>query len=888
MFDSRGFYMAEKSAQELAKEKTKTAPVTGDESNARAKTEHLYRFGRVNADSSDDEDLTLQVAFSSEQPVLRKARKSEAELGIAKEGEKYWELLSHRKSDADFSDLNSGDAPVLLEHDGSKQVGNVKRAKLSKDKVGRAVLQFDGLSDLSKATYEQMKSGKRRGISFGYIHTKFIADEGEKDGYPIKRIAFSADEITSTFRPADTSRAGVRRSVEGQWSCLSCGEMFDRAKLDEDFECGCAAERSKVDAAKTRVTEEDEFRNRKAVKPDDFKFKRDAEDEISFNDLRQLVNAAVDSDKRFKSKRPNGDIVSCFYIADIILDQDEGTWCAIVVTLGPEYTTFCVEFDLNDGVVTLGEAEEVEAVTSYEPVERSAVDSEKLSRADQTRTQTQHKDFMADKTPEQIAAETTTRVRAELEPQIRTEVTEKVNKAQTERSGKIQKRNEELHAIADEFVKSRGMNWAGKPGEVVVVGERIRAFENEFCRMDDSRPDSEIRADFKAKCRELIDGSRPPKNQMEAAHLPGELASRVSLREVYNSAARSKAETTCFIPKDGAAYEAHTEIHSRAKDFPEGVESLGKGLILPLNMGSNVNAGLSRSRVEKLTRDALAGDFATAGALVAPDFRFPAIELLRNWPALSQAGMTLLSGVQGNLVLPRQTSATKSQSVAEGAALAQFDQTFDQIKMAPHRIGSSQKYTRLAMLQPGEDFEALVMADHMAQNALKLDEMGLNGQGANDEPLGILNQVGIGSVTFGGSAANAFKNALAMETAIRAANIRDEISYLTTSNGRGQLRSVARLLVGATTVAAEPVWQDNETINGRKATDSQQIPGDVLIAGAFRHLVCALWGGIAVVLDTITLADQDKYKLSMNLYVDFALRHAQAIVRSSDSIAALS
>ena len=178
------------------------------------------------------------------------------------------------------------------------------------------------------------------------------------------------------------------------------------------------------------------------------------------------------------------------------------------------------------------------------------------------------------------------------------------------------------------------------------------------------------------------------------------------------------------------------------------------------------------------------------------------------------------------------------------------------------------------------------MADHMAAIALKIDYLGLNGQGAGDEPLGVLNQL-IQSVVFAGSAANAFANAVKMETLIRSANVADDISYLTTSASRGQLKTVAKLLLGAATVVASPVWGDNNEVNGRPAWDSQQVPNNVMLAGAFRNLVMAQWGGLAVVLDTTSQASQDKYWLSTNTYVDFALRHNQAFCRSADALNAL-
>jgi HK97 family phage major capsid protein len=250
--------------------------------------------------------------------------------------------------------------------------------------------------------------------------------------------------------------------------------------------------------------------------------------------------------------------------------------------------------------------------------------------------------------------------------------------------------------------------------------------------------------------------------------------------------------------------------------------------------------------------------------------------------------MTMLTGLLGSpIVLPRQTAPTVGQSLAEGGALVQYDQTLDQIKLSAHRVGSSQKYSRLALLQSTPDFEAMIMADHMAVLALKIDYLGLNGQGAGDEPLGVLNQL-IQSVTFGGAASTAYAKCVQMETLIRAANVPDEISYITTSSGRGQLKTVAKLLTGATTVVAAPVWGDNDEVNGRPAWDSQQVPGNVMLAGAFRHMVMAQWGGLAIVLDTISQANQDKYWLNINTYIDFALRHNQAFCRSTDSVASLS
>ena len=536
----------------------------------------------------------------------------------------------------------------------------------------------------------------------------------------------------------------------------------------------------------------------------------------------------------------------------------------------------------------------IDAEDGDESFRSSSVDLSKLSTADKAARINLPKTIMA-KTIAELKTEAPDLV-AQLESDTRT-ATEKTTRAaakvefESTRSAeavKTTERNKEIHTRADEAIKTYGGRVNGKPGEVYFCGERIRKVEAELCAKDLTFDGAELRREFGQKLGEITEGSRNAPNPLEAANLPSELAGRCSLGNLLRTAMKTRdkwAGSGPYRPTDGAELEADAEIRNNAREFPGGEEGLHPGIQLPVNMPTAIR---SNTKIGYGKRDTLAGDFATAGAFIQPDYRFPFIELLRNIPVLGRAGMTMLTGLQGGrLVLPRQEAATTAQWVAEGAQLAQYDQAIGQINLNPHRIGSSQNYSRLALLQAAQ-IEEMIWADHMAQIALGIDSGILNGTGGANMPLGILNTIGIGSVTFGGSAANAFKNAVAMETAVRKSNIFEDGVYLTSSTGRGMLKSVAKLLVGATTVAALPVWDDSEQVSGRSGFDSQQIPGDILLYLVGRHVIFAQWGGLAVVLDTLTRADRDEFKLSLNTYADGGLRHAQAVCRTSDSIASLS
>jgi len=832
--------------------------------------------------------------MSSEFPGEQRATKEHEKLGIAKEGEKYTEILSHDEGDVDLSRFTGDNRAALLdEHKDNRHLGYIKTAALSKDKTTRGVIVFDNVSKLSKTRCGEVEADSRTSFSIGYAHTRYLGPQTLEGGKIGHRFAWQALELSSVAVPMDPS-AQKGRSKNKDCHCIRCGDIYGRTELNDDFMCpDCADAESPAEDASERGNGERMFRAKKDGK----------EFRISHSDLRNKANQALDGDKRFKSKRYNGDQVSDYYVHDIHQTNEDGTQFQAIVS-SPAWSRdsqlHAVDFGYDGKDVTLGESTRVEPKTTFEAVDRGVPFDAKLFRAapgdpavvdfekfvtgltPEQRKSLQTK-FMADNAPVIDEKKLRADLTAELTPTIRTAV---LGEIQT-RSKKRDPLNTEIRALRDQFIKDSGTRWAGKPGEVVVVGERIRAFAEEALSAPEDHSDSEVRSDFKTKCNELIRSSREPKNMVEAANLDETVASRCSLGRVIREgmkAADAGKRSNCFQITDGAEFEAHQEIHRKANEFPGGASNLAEGIQLPWNMPSGVR---SNTPVPRLKRDALAGDYASAGALIAPEYIFPMIELLRNLPALSRAGMTILSGIMGNPVLPRQDAPTTAQSIAEGGALAQYDQVLGQIRLAPHRVGSSQKYSRLALLQTTPDFEAMVMADHRAVLALKIDYLGLNGQGAADEPLGVLNQI-IGATPFAGSAANAYKNAVAMETAIRKANVPDGVSYITTSASRGMLKTVARLLVGATTVVAEPVWNDNDTVNGRPAWDSQQVPGDVMLCGAFRHLVMAQWGGLAIVLDTISQANQDKYWLNCNTYIDFALRHNQAFNRTPDSLAALS
>jgi HK97 family phage major capsid protein len=287
-----------------------------------------------------------------------------------------------------------------------------------------------------------------------------------------------------------------------------------------------------------------------------------------------------------------------------------------------------------------------------------------------------------------------------------------------------------------------------------------------------------------------------------------------------------------------------------------------------------------------MTRDMQATVFPSGGAFVPTQLVVPVIEILRNRMILDTVGKRTMAGLQGNIVIPRQEAAATAYAVSEIGALTDTAQILGQIALSPRRVGATQTYSKQFVMQSSPDAEAFMRDDLFKVIALAWDRLGINGQGAASEPLGILNTPGIASIVFG--ATPTYIKIVAMETAIRAANVTDELAYLSTPTVKGALKTVAEALTGATTIGGSQnaLWKgkgpDGE-MNGYPAHDTNQIPGNQVLLGAFSQLIHAIWGGLDVVVDVFTKAKQGETVLTINTYGDFALRHPQAFCASADA-----
>jgi HK97 family phage major capsid protein len=84
------------------------------------------------------------------------------------------------------------------------------------------------------------------------------------------------------------------------------------------------------------------------------------------------------------------------------------------------------------------------------------------------------------------------------------------------------------------------------------------------------------------------------------------------------------------------------------------------------------------------------------------------IEILRNKMLIQLLGATVLSGLVGDVVIPRQDSPTAAYWVTEGNSPTEGAPTFGQVTMSPKTVAGYVDITRKLALQSSPSIEYLI------------------------------------------------------------------------------------------------------------------------------------------------------------------------------------
>ncbi|MET3134619.1 HK97 family phage major capsid protein/HK97 family phage prohead protease [Oxalobacteraceae bacterium GrIS 1.11] len=290
------------------------------------------------------------------------------------------------------------------------------------------------------------------------------------------------------------------------------------------------------------------------------------------------------------------------------------------------------------------------------------------------------------------------------------------------------------------------------------------------------------------------------------------------------------------------------------------------------------------------------GSTLVATNLLAGSF----IDLLRNKARVLAMGAQMLSGLVGNVDIPRQKSAGATYWVGEGGTLAQTGGQFDKVSLSPKHIGSLSVITRNMLMQSTPDIEMMVRADMLQTIALGIDAAALYGTGTAFQPLGIANQVGIGSVIGGANGgALSIDNLIDLETSVTSNNADDgALAYLTNARAVGALKKL-KSTTGEYLWSNSPLGQRTGTpgeINGYTVARSNQARSNLskgsgvnlseIYFGDWSQVLVGEWGVVEVLPNPYAAGIYESGGVELRILqsLDIGVRHAQSFSIMSDAI----
>jgi HK97 family phage major capsid protein len=394
----------------------------------------------------------------------------------------------------------------------------------------------------------------------------------------------------------------------------------------------------------------------------------------------------------------------------------------------------------------------------------------------------------------------------------------------------------------------------------IVAGDSVETFRKLImARMKNAEPlgEHERRPEFRSETRNVSQGLWTREN---CIGLSEDECGNFSIVRALGQIARNGR-------LDGLEGEA-----SRAAEKLYGRSAPGPGFTIPLDVLIHQQRAIQNRTLTAGSNTA--GGFLVASEMLTESF----VDKLRNRAVIAETGARILTGLRGDIVIPKLTGDVTASWLTETATVSDSDLTLGELVLTPNRVAATNKFSKQLAMQTGLDVETLVRDNMAKQIALSWDLKAIAGSGNAAEPLGILNTSGLSTaVTFG--AAATWAKVVEFETNLAANNADSgSIAFIVSTATRGKWKTAQKV-----SGQAVFLWE-NDTVNGYRAFATNQIPsGDKVIFGNFADMIIGMWGGMDVVVDSYSLATSNQIRVTSQLHCDIGLQRPTSFVISTDS-----
>lgn len=272
----------------------------------------------------------------------------------------------------------------------------------------------------------------------------------------------------------------------------------------------------------------------------------------------------------------------------------------------------------------------------------------------------------------------------------------------------------------------------------------------------------------------------------------------------------------------------------------------------------------------------------TGSAAIVPESFRPDLftSALTASTALQALGATVLTGLTGNVVIPRETGSPAVGWVAEDQALPTGNASFDNVTLTPHHVGAITELSRQLIMQASPAADAILRQMLSRNIALEIDRAAINGSGTGALPRGLLNDPDVDSVPFD---TDLFITTADMVAAADLANVASNRGFLATNGVKAaamKLRTVDGLPIPySATFHDEPVQFSNQAPSDLGADDDEH----ALVYGDWRDFLIGIWSQLDILVNPFAETAYSKGNILTRAMatVDFGVRRPASFVKAS-------
>lgn len=268
------------------------------------------------------------------------------------------------------------------------------------------------------------------------------------------------------------------------------------------------------------------------------------------------------------------------------------------------------------------------------------------------------------------------------------------------------------------------------------------------------------------------------------------------------------------------------------------------------------------------------------------------VDVLRNKLVLNNLGVMVLSGLTGDIDMPRKATASTIGTALEIGSASETNPTTAKVTLSPKRQTAYVEVSKQALIQSALNLENMIRDDLLSGVAVQIESQAINGTGTAPQMTGIRYTSNIGTVAAGTNGGTVtWGNVVGLESACANSNAEPDrlAGYLINTKQRGNLKQVQK----GTNLPF--IWDGGaQPVNGYRVAVSNNVPSNLtkgtsttvcsaaIFGSDWSMGVLGFFGAPDVTVDPFTKADTGQVKITLNQFADFGIRQPACFAKIED------